>query len=293
MRLRARLIPVAAAAMFAFAVSSCGGDDRMSWAEILEQSPDPAVIKDQTVRDRIVKTGLPWRVKDRSSGLELLLIPPGTYQRGVADAGDANADAGAAESRERPAHRVTLTRPFYLGRYPVTNGEYHRFYPRHHSGSFAFGTCNEDPQPVVSVGWIHAISFAETHGLRLPTEAEWTYACRAGTEGARYGPLDDVAWYAKNTKTSHAVGKLAANGFGLQDMLGNVWEWCADRYGETEYQRCAGGVTDPTGPESGTLRVLRGGSWLSPAKACRASARSFRDSGEWDYNIGFRVARSL
>ena len=127
-------------------------------------------------------------------------------------------------------------------------------------------------------------------GFRLPTEAEWEYACRAGTTGARYGDLGDVAWYDGNSGSStHPVRGKQPNAWGLYDTLGNVWEWCWDWW-DSDYPQ--GVVTDPVGPGSGSYRVLRGGSWNTDAQYARAACRSDWTPGNRDV-LGFRLARSL
>ena len=127
-------------------------------------------------------------------------------------------------------------------------------------------------------------------GYRLPTESEWEYAARAGTSGARYGELDEVAWYSDNANgRTHRVGTRQANAWGLYDMLGNVWEWVWDGYGS--YPR--GGLTDPLGDDRSGLRVVRGGSWSYFARFVRAAYR-LRDAPDNRLsNVGFRLSRSL
>ncbi len=121
----------------------------------------------------------------------------------------------------------------------------------------------------------------------LPTEAQWEYACRGGTVGDYAGDLDVMAWYSNNSGSkSHSVGTKAANAWGLNDMHGNVWEWCADCYGD--YPK--GAVTDPTGPSTGSFRVSRGGSWNRDGPYCRSASRD-RDTPDFrNFYIGFRVA---
>lgn len=252
------------------------------WAEIVEQPPDPKVVRDARLRGKIEQTGLPWRVKDKGTGIEMLLVPPGKYRRG-ASPGDHGARAD-----EKPAHDVTITRPFYLGRYEVTQAEWRAAMGWNRS------TKSNDPQaPVENVSDDDIEKFNKKTGLRLPTEAEWEYACRAGTTSASYGELNDVAWhYGNSGSTTHPVGRKRANALGFHDMLGNVREWCSDRYASDEYGRCAAGVVDPKGPSSGKLRVLRGGSWRRGLWAYRTSARIGRNSAYYD-DSGFRAARSL
>ena len=124
--------------------------------------------------------------------------------------------------------------------------------------------------------------------LRLPTEAEWEFACRAGTTTARYGVLNDIAWYNGNAgSTTHAVATKLPNALGLYDTLGNVWEWCQDWYGPY----ASGSVTNPTGPATGSLRMYRGGCWAD-LSLCRGSQRYFDPSSWTDKYFGFRVARN-
>jgi formylglycine-generating enzyme required for sulfatase activity len=130
----------------------------------------------------------------------------------------------------------------------------------------------------------------QANGFRLPTEVEWEYACRAGMEGDRYGDIDEIAWYNKNSGSStQAVGRKRPNAWGLYDMLGNVWEWCWDWYGKYPVES----QSDWYGPGSGTHRVLRGGCCARDESFCRAYYRANREpSSRWKHS-GFRVARSL
>ena len=124
---------------------------------------------------------------------------------------------------------------------------------------------------------------------RLPTEAEWEYAARAGTRGVRYGDLDTIAWHAGNSgRETHAVKQKTANAWGLYDMMGNVLEWCSDWSGDYT----TGSVTDPTGPSSGSFRVYRGGGWDSGAKCARSAFRYWGSPGIRYYSLGFRPALS-
>jgi formylglycine-generating enzyme required for sulfatase activity len=156
---------------------------------------------------------------------------------------------------------------------------------------------------VEQVSWNMIQGFLSATGMRLPTEAEWEYACRAGTTtafhgwaGQTAGTNDDnlvgsIAWYASNSSgQTRPVGGKAANGFGLHDMAGNVWEWVGDWYGSTYYTSSP--LEDPQGPSSGSNRVLRGGSWLSAAGSVRSSGRVGLSPGDADRFFGFRVARA-
>ena len=259
-------------------------DPRLPWASVLELAPDPRVITDPRWRERIVETGWPWRVRHDATGIELVLVPPGDYRRGASQGDD------AAASDEKPAHRVRLTQPFYLGRYEVTQEEWQRV-----MDSNPARTANSR-SPVERISWLDArgpegFLARAGAGLRLPTEAEWEYAARAGSTDAHHGPVDDVAWHEGNAEgRTHAVGLRRANALGLHDMLGNVWEWCEDWYTEIEYLKHTLGVNDPTGPERGNLRVLRGGSWYFSGEQCRASVRVAVRPGNRSGAFGLRVA---
>jgi serine/threonine-protein kinase len=204
-------------------------------------------------------------------GLKYMWIPPGSFQMGCSP-GDTECDDG-----EKPPHQVTLTKGFWLGQTEVTVGAYKRFargtgkaMPK--APSFNPDWSNEQ-MPIVNVNWADAQAFCAWAGGRLPTDAEWEYAARAGTTQARYGDLDKIAWYNRNSGgQAHAVAQKRANGFGLFDMLGNVWEWVNDWYGENYYQSSPS--HDPAGPTSGKLRGLRGGSWFSVPGNIRLSEHS-------------------
>ncbi|MCX6875998.1 MAG: formylglycine-generating enzyme family protein [Verrucomicrobia bacterium] len=121
----------------------------------------------------------------------------------------------------------------------------------------------------------------------MPTEAQWEYACRAGTTGDYAGKLPEMAWFSENSgRKTHPVGTKKANAWGLHDMHGNVWEWCADWYGD--YPK--GAVTDPTGSNNGSYRVYRGGSWRSVGTRCRSAYRSGGPPDDRSSSIGCRVA---
>jgi formylglycine-generating enzyme required for sulfatase activity len=251
----------------------------MPWAEVLEVAPNPAVVPDASLRLAIFQTGLPWRVRDVGTGIEMLLIPPGTFMMG-ASPGDAEAYA-----QESPLHQVTLTSAFYLGRTEVTQGQWTNVMSFNHS-RFP----GEATRPVEDIVWNAAVDFCDRTGLRLPTEAEWEWACRAGTTTARYGPLQDIAWYNANVGPNgpRIVAQKLPNGFGLYDMIGNVWEFVSD-WGAL-YP--AGAAVNPTGPSSGVWRVFRGGSYVDGAAYMRSSMRLHLSPMCSVGNCGFRVARN-
>ena len=235
---------------------------------------------------------------------EFVLVRAGTFRMGS----PAN-EEGRESSREAQVD-VRLTRDFFLGRYPVTQGQYQALMGGNPSDFRGCGArC-----PVENVSWFDAVRFTnrlnERQGLpscydnegrvvggatvyacagyRLPTEAEWEYAARAGTTGARYGALDAVAWHAGNSgRRTHPVGGKQANAWGFHDMLGNVWEWTA-----TWYRDAHSGGTDPVGPSSGSYRVFRGGSWINVADYARAASRYHWLPHARYFDLGFRLARS-
>ena len=269
------------------------------WATLLELAPNPAVVTDANLRAAIVASGFAWRVRDNSSNIEMLLVPGGTFTMGCS----ASAQY-ACYSSENPTHQVTLTQPFYMGRYEVTQAQWQA---KMGSNPSSFSGYSDSPsRPVEKVSWnmiaSGSTSFMSLTGLRLPTEAEWEYAYRAGTTTAFHSYaaqptgfnddtlLGNIAWYSSNSGgQTHAVGGKFANGFGLHDMSGNVWEWCQDWYGPYS----SASVTNPTGPTTGTYRLLRSGGWVGDSYSCRVSQRS--DSGPDDFSgniVGFRVVRN-
>jgi formylglycine-generating enzyme required for sulfatase activity len=249
-----------------------------TWATLLEATPDAALVTDANLRAAIVASGFAWRVRDNGTNIEMLLVPGGTFMMGCS-VGD-----GECGGNENPAHQVTLTNAFYMGKTEVTQAQW-----TEKMGSNPSGFAGQPNNPVEQVSWNMIQGFNSATGLRLPTEAEWEYACRAGTTTVRYGDVNDIAWYNGNAGgTTHAVAGKLPNALGLYDTLGNVWEWCQDWY----EPYASGSVTNPTGPGTGSDRLLRGGCWYGNSNHCRGSQRfNFPPSSAYD-NFGFRAVRT-
>jgi formylglycine-generating enzyme required for sulfatase activity len=221
------------------------------------------------------------------------LIPAGSFLMGSpADEEDREGD--------ETQHPVEISRPFLLKTTPVTQAEWRAV--MHNNPSHFKGRKKVDKRrPVEQVSWGDTVRFcealsAQTGGAyRLPTEAEWEYACRAGTKTARYGNLNAVAWYWYEGDGddaywgTHPVAQKRPNAWGLYDMLGNVWEWCHDWYDDypSEPQR------DPTGPPGSGHRVIRGGAWNYNAQCCRAALRYYYTPTVCYDDVGFRPAGLL
>jgi formylglycine-generating enzyme required for sulfatase activity len=213
--------------------------------------------------------------------IEFVEIPSGSFMMG-SENGEGNAN---------PVHRVSISQSFYMGKYEITQAQWKTVMGNNPS---YFSSCGGNC-PVEQVSWDDAQEFIRklnslqsNYKYRLPTEAEWEYACRARTTGDYFGNLDLIAWYRSNSgEKTHPVGQKQSNAWGLYDMSGNVWEWCEDWYGE--YQ--GGAVTDPTGATSGRNRVLRGGGWRDNAVELRSAYRYGYPPSYRDVDLGFRVLR--
>jgi formylglycine-generating enzyme required for sulfatase activity len=212
---------------------------------------------------------------------------------------------------EESGHEFTTgIKPFRLDKFPVTQDLYEKIMGKEKNRSRFPG----GDRPVEHVSWFEAVEFCnllsdemglktvytingenleadfEAAGFRLPSEAEWEYACRAGTTGDRYGKIEEIAWYLDNSDgTTHGVGKMHPNKWEIYDMLGNVWEWCWDRYGNYPNQD----TKELPGAKQGDDRVFRGGSWNSNPGKCRASLRVYGRPSFHDHDLGFRLARSM
>ncbi|MEN9633821.1 MAG: hypothetical protein RL077_2225 [Verrucomicrobiota bacterium] len=227
--------------------------------------------------------------------LKLIPIPAGTFTMGSPPMDEKGTGAVG------PLTVVTLTKPFWLGKTEVTQAQWQAL------GMRLQGLPRTEPasrvKPVANVSWDDAMEFCRKLTEReraagrlgndweytLPTEAQWEYACRAGTAGDYAGELDAMAWYEKNTEwETHAVATKGANAWGLHDMHGNVREWCRDWYGSYP----GGNTIDPAGAASGRNRVNRGGGWADAADDCRSAFRNRSSPGSSNRDLGFRLALS-
>jgi formylglycine-generating enzyme required for sulfatase activity len=274
-----------------------------AWATLIEAAPNPAVVWDDDLRGAILATGYAWRVRDTATQIEMLLIPPGTFQMGCS----ASQQYGCY-GWENPVHTVTLTNAFYMGRYEVTQAQWQArmgWNPSYfQSASSQVPAAQVPDRPVEQVSWNTIQGFLAQTGMRLPTEAEWEYAYRAGTTTAFHGYtgnpsgtnddnlVGNIAWYWSNSNSqTRPVGGKLANGYGLHDMSGNVREWVNDWWSSAYYSSSP--QNNPTGPASGVDRVVRGGSWDSYTGYLRASARYYvTPDYAYGYRLGFRVARA-
>jgi len=246
-------------------------------------------------------------VHDHPDAPEMVVIPPGLFVMGISQQeSKSDIGRGGGDDASRPQHEVRIHRPFLLGRFPVTVGQFAAFVADtgHDMGTGernwqAPGFPQTDFSPVVFVSHGDAVAYAEWlsgrtgQPYRLPSEAEWEYACRAGTTTARWwGDEWDPERANCNDKGTTEQGVYKANPFGLFDMLGNVWEWTADTWHDSYRRAPADGSAWSTGDKSGR-RVLRGGSWGSYPRDVRAGVRDNNDRGRRNVNVGFRLSRTL
>ena len=296
-----------------FKVSVCAASVQVTHKTLGRWSQKLSLVEKQvTPLTAVLKSAPVVSAPTAAGGAKWAKIPAGTFTMGSND---------GASSVEKPTHRVRITRAFFLQTTEVTQGQWKALMGTSPSG---FSSCGEDC-PVEQVSWWDAAAYCNAlskrerlpacytlsgcsgkpgdgsykcssatsvgpscRGYRLPTEAEWEYAVRAGTTGPRYGEVNDIAWYDQNSgHKTHRVGQKTPNAWGLYDMLGNVYEWTGDWYAKYS----SGSATDPTGPESADFRVARGGSWDDSAGYSRAASRYwYQPAWRRDY-LGFRPAR--
>jgi formylglycine-generating enzyme required for sulfatase activity/tRNA A-37 threonylcarbamoyl transferase component Bud32 len=293
--------------------------DALASPSLAATRPNPAAVSEQTV----LVQGQPRRQVTNSIGMKLIEIKPGTFLMGTPAEEPGRKD-------DETQHKVTLTKGFLMATTHVTKGQFAAFVKdaahyqtdAERQGSAIamdgtkFGKVNgaswkapgfeqTDNDPAVEISWNDAVAFCtwisnkEGRAYRLPTEAEWEYACRAGTNAAYFwGDNPDISHEFANTgafifaatrQCTTPVGSFKPNSWGIYDMSGDAWEWCGDAYGDY----ASGTVTDPTGtPQnntSGLLRVIRGGSWYSDPRKCRSASREGNAPDSQSYNTGFRV----
>ena len=257
-------------------------------------------------------------IESPKEGLKYVWIPSGTFPMGCSPRDR------QCQDEEKPRHRVTLSRGFWIGQTEVTLGAYKGFAratgrampgePNLLARPLNPGWTNE-AMPIVGLTWEEAQAFCRWAGGQLPTEAQWEYAARAGSTASRYGDLNAIAWDADNSGRQrldsarirkrqpsffderlrdngngmHEVGQKRPNRFGLFDMLGNVWEWVEDWYDPTYFHDSP--LQDPAGPSRGQVRVVRGGSWYFLPRSVRASYRGRLTPHDRFNNVGCRCVR--
>jgi len=252
-------------------------------------APEARAAQDKIYQWEIVAEAEPGKVfRDCPDCPEMVEIPAGSFDMG----------SNSGEANEKPVHRVTFAKPFALGKTEVTQGQWIAIMG---SNPSHFSACG-DNCPVEQVSWNDAQAFIQKLSTktgkqyRLPSEAEWEYACRAGSQQEYCGSdnADSVSWNSFNSgsflfNTPHPVATKKPNSLGLYDMSGNVWEWVEDSYRDT-YE---GAPTDGSAWGDGSVRVLRGGSWGYDPKFSRAAARAKFSSTYRYFSYGFRLARML
>ncbi len=290
-------------------VKKDGYDD---WSETVSMKPKEEKVVQAELSVVGPRPGELW--SEPVTGMTFVWVPDGCFKMG------SPSDETGRDSDEGPVNEVCVD-GFWMGRTEVTNAQYRRFKPDHDSKAYHGQSLSGDNQPVVHVSWMDAGTFAQwvtqrnggPYQFRLPTEAEWEYACRAGSTSARFwgeNP-DDACLYAnvhdRNSKRVNSfvwlthdcddgyavtspAGSFRPNAFGLHDMLGNVWEWCQDTYGENSYRKHR--AHNPKDTTDGPFRVNRGGSWSDVPRSVRCAVRERLDSQFGNFYLGFRLVRT-
>lgn len=254
----------------------------------LTPTPQPTLDPNQPPQEITIDLpGLP----EGAVPLQLVWIPPGKFMMGKRE----------SNNNWHSLHEVSITKGFYMGKYEVTNAQYRMYKPTHDSKSYYQISLNRDNQPAVYLNWNKTIDYCNwledqnpSLNFRIPTEAEWEYACRAGSTTDYYwgdnGNATDYSWSEDNSgNISHDVGQLTPNHFNLFDMSGNVFEWCNDW--KENYP--TGPLIDPIGPQTGVHKIVRGGSFSSSIYYGSSYARAYDIPASFTYGIGFRIAASI
>jgi len=272
--------------LLAFGIIGRGATPPSDVMEEAKAAMEKAVAAQKECSHRL---GLPVEMTN-SIGMRLKLMPAGEFMMGSPESDK------PAMSHGSPQHKVRITKPFYLGVYEVTQAEYARVMGENPS------RFRRASNPVEQVSWDDATEFCkklsakEGKTYRLPTEAEWEYACRAVTTtrysfGDDWARLGEYAWYGANSRQeTHPVGEKKPNAWGLHDMHGNVTEWCSDWWAGDYY--AISPTESLTGPATGQRRVCRGGCWSSTPRSCESSFR-WRVPTRRNFHLGFRVAAVL
>ncbi len=275
-------------------VSSDGYETEKRWVSLSAGEDETISMRLERVRAAQPAAG---GKKRNSLGMEFVYISPGSFMMG-SPSGESGRDS------DEKQHQVTLTRGYYMQTTEVTQGQWRKVMGSRPWSGKKYVQENAN-NAAAYISWNDCQAFIRKlnqmeggNKYRLPTEAEWEYACRAGSStrfcfGDSDGQLGNYAWYRKNAwdvgdKYAHSVGIKKPNAWGFYDMHGNVWEWCQDWFGNYP----SGSVTDPTGPSSGSNRVDRGGSWYDLARYCRSANRDWLTPGRRDCILGFRLAFS-
>ncbi|KKG14767.1 hypothetical protein EO98_00160 [Methanosarcina sp. 2.H.T.1A.6] len=253
---------------------------------------DSYFVEDSYVVAKSGYSETPATFASSSTGMEFVLIPPGEF-----DMGSPSEEKDRSDS-ESPVHKVKIKNPFYMGKSSVTQRQWKNIMgtnPSHFKG---------EARPVEMVSWNDVQEFVKklnatesTDKYRLPSEAEWEYACRAGTQtGYSFGDdeskLNDYAWYAENSgRKTHSICRKQPNSWGLYDMHGNVWEWVQDKWHENYKDSPFDG--NSWEDEDCFDRVSRGGSWYCGAESCRSAGRFKREAESRFGNLGFRLLMEL
>jgi formylglycine-generating enzyme required for sulfatase activity len=286
------------------------GEASTAVADPSDEANQSGIVQEGVVPANGPKSIAGKKLVENSIGMTFVRIPKGTFLMGSPPDEEGSSD-------DERQHEVTLTRDFYLGVYEVTQAQYKKVMGKNPSYFTGDKVAERNPKtgrfvrdvdsanhPVDTVSHDEAVEFCRRlselpdeqmagRRYRVPTEAEWEYACRAGSKtafsfGNNATALGSYAWYAENSnEMTHAVGGKKPNAFGLYDMHGNVWEWCSDWYDEKYYANSP--ATDPKGPDSGSFRVLRGGSWDSEPSGVRCASRHLITPGLRSLSLGIRV----